>query len=274
MNNKPVKSLGRTSSKLLLALGEKDKSIFTTAEAREVIGTSPAATRNLLSDLVEKRWLIRLTPGRYLVVPLSAGESAEYSENWYVVARYLVEPRPYYLSHYSALDIHKMTTQPLHSVFVTSPVRRRNVDTLGASFYFVFIHPSRFWGTEDVWVKPTQQVHVSDLERTVVDCLSNPGLCGGVSELAKGLWARRNDIDYPKLMHYVERFDSKAVAKRLGFLLELYEIGGDAVEGLKKYVVPSYVLLDPSLPPRGKYKSSWKLRINIDPEELKDITAT
>lgn len=272
--NKPVKSLGKTSSKLLLALSERDRNIFTTADAQEIIMTSPAAIRNLLNDLVEKKWLVRLAPGRYLIIPLSAGEHAEFSENWYVIAKYLTEPKPYYLSHYSALDIHKMTTQPIHTVFVTSPTRKKNIETLGAYFRFIFIRPSKLWGTEEVWVKPTEKVRVSDLERTITDCLNNPRLCGGVSELAKGLWARRNNIDYPRLLEYIERFGSKAVAKRLGFLLELYNIGDDAVEALEKYVVPSFVLLDPSLPAKGRYKSSWKLRVNISPEELREITKT
>ncbi|GFP42055.1 hypothetical protein HKBW3C_01181, partial [Candidatus Hakubella thermalkaliphila] len=78
-----TKALGRTSSKLLLALSANDKNIFTISDAQKVVKTSSAATRILLSDLVNKKWLIRLVPGKYLIVPLSAGEKAEYSENWY-----------------------------------------------------------------------------------------------------------------------------------------------------------------------------------------------
>lgn len=269
-----TKSLGRTSSKLLLTLSANDKNIFTILDAQEIIKTSSAATRTLLNDLVNKKWLIRLVPGKYLVVPLSAGEKAEFSENWYVIAKNLIEPHPYYLSHYSALDIHEMTTQPVMTVYISTPKRRKEAEILGAKIHFIYTQPSKIWGIEEAWVKPTEKVKVSDLERTIIDCLDNPKLCGGVSELAKGLWAKRKEIDYSKLIKYADRFGSKAVAKRLGFLLELYGIGDKVIEKLKKFVGPGFVLLDPSLPAKGKYQSSWRLRINLDPQELKQIIKT
>jgi predicted transcriptional regulator of viral defense system len=104
--------------------------------------------------------------------------------------------------------------------------------------------------------------------------LDSPKLCGGISELAKGLWTRRKEIDYSKLLKYVDRFGSKAVAKRLGFLLELYGIGDKVTSKLKKFVTSSFVLLDPSLPAKGKYQSSRGLKINLNPEELKEIIKT
>jgi predicted transcriptional regulator of viral defense system len=268
------RTLGETGSKLLAALSSQDRVIFTISEAQKITKTGNAATRRLINRLLAKKWLIRLVPGKYLIVPLSAGEKAEFTENWYVIAKYLLEPNPYYLSHWSAMDIHEMTTHPLKVVYVTTPKRRKRVEVLGATFHFVYTNPSKLWGVEEIWVKPTEKVKVSNLERTIIDCLNNPELCGGISEIAKGLWVKRNDIDYSKLLRYVEEFSSKAVAKRLGFLLELYELEERTVEELRKYVVPSFVLLDPSLPPKGKYQSAWRLRINLNPDELKEIVKT
>jgi predicted transcriptional regulator of viral defense system len=239
-----------------------------------VTGTNPAATRMLLSDLVKRKWLIRLVPGKYLIVPLSAGEDAQYSENWYVVAKHLIEPNQYYISHYSALDIHGMTTQPLMRIYVTSPTRRQEREVLGATFRFIYAQPSKLWGIEEEWVKPAEKVNVSDLERTIIDCLDNPKFCGGISELAKGLWRKRNELDYPRLVGYIGRFGSKAVAKRLGFLLDLYQIGDDTAENLKRFITPTIVLLDPSLPAQGKRQSKWRIRVNLAPEELLEIIRT
>lgn len=269
-----MKQTRTISSKLIRTLSAQDQNIFTPSEAQKITNTSATATRMLLSDLVVKKWLIRLAPGHYLVVPLSAGEQAEFSENWYVVAKYLIEPNLYYLSHYSALDIHEMTTQPLMTIYTTTPKRRKAKEVLGAAFRFVYADKSKFWGIEDAWIKPTEKVKVSDLERTIVDCLDNPKLCGGISELAKGLWRKRNEIDYAKLVKYVDRFDSKAVAKRLGFLLELYGIEDKILDKLRKYVTASFIRLDPSLSSKGKYQSKWRLRVNLDSEELKEIIKT
>ena len=168
-----------------------------------------------------------------------------------------------------------MTTQPLMTVYITSQKRHKPIEILGATYHFTYTKPEKFWGIEEVWAKPTEKVRVSDLERTVIDCLSNPKLCGGISELAKGLWSKRNETDFSKLLDYVERFGSKAVAKRLGFLLELFELGGqDLLDKLQMRVSSSFVLLDPSLAAKGRYTSQWRLRINLNPEELKEIVKT
>lgn len=269
-----TRSLGRSGSRLLIRLAEQDKHIFTFAEAHAILGVSNAATRKLLSGLLEKKWLITLTRGKYLVVPMSAGEKAEVSESWFVVAKYLAEPRRYFLSHYSAMEIHNMTTQPISTVFISTPHKKREIESLGATFRFVYIDDSKMWGSTEIWATPAERVRVSNLERTVIDCLNNPKLCGGISEIAKGIYARWSDIESAKLLVDVRRFNSKAVAKRLGFLLELYGFAGEIAGELRKMVGTGYVALDPSLPSAGKYLRSWRLRLNLDPDELKQIVET
>lgn len=269
------RALGKVEARLLASLASQDKSIFTLADARTVSGVSYAATRLLVSDLAKKRWLIRLTRGKYLIVPLSAGEEGEYSENWYVVAKNLIEPGPYYLSHYAALDIHEMTTQPVLTIYISTPTRRIPKDILGATYRFVYVRPGDMWGIEDTWVTPNEQVKVSDLERTILDGLDRPQLCGGVGEVAKGLWTKRADLDYHKLADYARRSGRKSVAKRLGFLLEALGLGApESLAALSRLVTASYTRLDPSMPACGRYISSWRIRVNVDTEELKAASTT
>ncbi len=269
------KALGETEARFLASLASRDKTIFRTEEARQISGKSLSAVDSLISGLLQKRWLIRLNRGRYLIVPLSAGEESEYSENWYVVAKNLIEPNQYYLSHYSALDIHEMTTQPVLTVYISTPVRRIAKQVLGATFQFVNIKPEDIWGTEDVWVTANQQVRASDLERTIIDCLDRPELCSGIIEVGKGLWAKRAIIDYEKLSRYAKKLGRKSVAKRLGFLLETYGLGTPkALSALHGLVTASYTRLDPSVPASGRYVNSWKVRASIEPEELIRATST
>ncbi len=269
------KSLGDTEARLLSSLAAKDKAVFTLPEAQEAAGVSDYAIRLILSGLVKKKWLIRLTSGKYLIIPLEAGAEGEHTENWFVIAKNLIEPKPYYISHYSALDIHEMVTQPVMTVYISSPIRRIPKNILGATFRFIYTKSEDLWGLEDVFVTQSQQVRTSDLERTIIDCLDRPDLCGGISEAAKGIWTKRNEIDYKKLVDYTLRRGRKSVIKRLGFLLETYSLGSeDVISRLQKEITKSYTLLDPSLPVSGKFKSSWKVRANIEPEELIEITKT
>ncbi|MHB0866180.1 MAG: type IV toxin-antitoxin system AbiEi family antitoxin domain-containing protein [Thermoleophilia bacterium] len=270
-----LKSLGDTEARLLSSLSSKDKGVFTLADAQAATGGSYPATRKLVHDLTEKKWLIRLTKGKYLIVPFEAAETGEHTENWFVIAGNLIESKPYYISHYSALDIHEMVTQPVMTVYISTPIRRIPKNILGATFRFIYIKPEDLWGIEDEWATPSQKVKTSDLERTIIDCLDRPDLCGGVSEVAKGIWTKRNEIDYSKLASYAKKLGRKSVTKRLGFILETYSLGNQKVlSALRKEITSSYTLLDPSLPASGRFKSSWKVRANVEPQELIEITKT
>ena len=269
------KTLGSVSAELLLRLSAKGKNIFSIAEAQSITDKSYKATVSLLSQLVRKGWLVRLIPGKYLIVPLEAGLENIPMADRYVIAREVLAPLPYYVSHYSAMSLHQMTTQPVNKVYVTVPKRRTNRAIAGVDYHFVYANERFFWGQESIWVTDQGQVQVSDLEKTILDCAVQPHLCGGLGELAKGLWLRKEDLDENRLVSHIQRLDHKAAAKRIGFLLETYDIGcPETIVALQTFVNPSYDPLDPTLPGMGPYRARWGLHINLDPDELKAILWT
>lgn len=274
---KNIGTLGPVSANLILKLKEQSKSIFGVLDAQKITGLSANATTDLLSELVGRKVIARLKPGKYLILPLEAGTSSDYMENWYVVAQELIKPHAYFISHYSAMDVHNMVTQPTRMVYISALVRRKNREISGADFRFIYAKPENFWGITEEWVTPQQRVKVSDLERTIVDCLYAPKLCGGISEISKGIWITKEKIDWQKLTSYVKKFDKKVVAKRLGLLLEIYQAGTtETMEQLRDFIKESksYALLDPSLPDQGKHLARWRLKVNVEPEELKSIVRT
>ena len=52
--------------------------------------------------------IIIVWEGRYIIVP--EGISGPYIGNWYVAAREISNSPDYFISHYSAMDIHNMLT--------------------------------------------------------------------------------------------------------------------------------------------------------------------
>lgn len=272
---KTTKTLGPASAELLLRLSAEGKTIFSVAEAQAITGKSYAATTTLLSQLVKKRWLVRLVPGKYLIVPLEAGLEGIPMADRYVIAREVLDALPYYISHHSAMELHQMTTQPVNTVTVTVPRQRASRTIAGVEYRFVYANPRAFWGCEPIWATAQEQVQVSDLEKTLLDCAARPHLCGGLGELAKGLWLRKDGLDERRLVAYAQRLDHKAAAKRIGFLLEAHGLArSETIAALGSLVNPGYDLLDPNLPDAGAYRARWRLRINLDPEELRAIVWT
>jgi predicted transcriptional regulator of viral defense system len=271
----PSKTLGTRSALLVMMLHVRGRPIFTLADAQNITGLKGISTRTLVHKMVGRGVVTRLRPGVFQLVPPELGRESEYLGNPYVVARELMGHKPYYLSHASAMDIHNMVTQPQLVVCVTSPKALRGRSVLGTEFRFIRCKPEHFFGMVDHWVNKQEKVLVSDLERTVLDGLRQPEYCGGVTEVAKGLWIRRANLDVARIIEYALRLNVGAVMRRLGFLMEVYNLGTAADrERLRGQVSGTYSLLDPVMPPQGKHTVRWHLRLNVDPEEFHAVIGT
>jgi len=269
-----TKTLGAENAFLITSLASKGQSVFSISDAQKVSGKDYAVVVQELRRLVKSGWVVKLSPGIYALVPLSAGAEAIPEANRFVIARALMRNAPYYLSHDSAFETHNMLTRPVTTVTITSPRRLRNRIILKVPYRFVYTKTDNLWGVIPTWVMPNEQVQVSDMERTILDGLSRPELCSGISEVATGLWMRKDDLDWEKLSLYCKKLGNQAVAKRLGYLLEFYGLGLSQINRLQEMVGPSYALLDPMLTSEGAYIARWRLRINTAPEILKGVVTT
>ncbi|MEK6537448.1 MAG: type IV toxin-antitoxin system AbiEi family antitoxin, partial [Actinomycetota bacterium] len=146
---------------------------------------------------------------------------------------------------------------------------RRPITIMGAEFRFHASRQELFFGLMDHWVTKQERVRVSDPERTIIDGLRMPEYCGGITELVKGIWMRKENLDGDKLVDYALRMDIGAVIRRLGYLMELLQIGSPEMRGpLRERLTETVVRLDPLLPAVGKFLHRWRLQLNVSPEEL------
>jgi len=272
---KATKTLGPKASLLVTTLYEKSRTIFRLRDVMDILKMDNRKAANFIRKLVDRGVVARLRPGLYALIPFEIGTSREYAGNPYLIARALVGGKDYYVSHGSAMEIHGMTTQPQFRVYVSVLRRVRNVTVSGIEFVFVRVKKEHYFGATEHWATKQEKVLVSDPEKTIVDGLLRPEYCGGVSEVAKALWIARDALDVNRLTLYALKVGKGSVIRRLGFLLELYDMGSwENREMLKLHLTKTYSLLDPNLPPEGKFYSKWKLRLNVTPEELMAITRT
>jgi len=217
----------------------------------------------------------RLKPGLFILVPYGLGKEKEYMGNPLIVARELAEGKDYYLSHGTAMEIHGMVTQPQLIIHVTTLEKRRPVQIMGTAFQFITCKKEHFFGMVDHWATKQEKVVVSDMEKTIIDSLRQPEYCGGITEAAKAIWMRRDDLNVKRLIEYALRMDIGAVIRRLGYLMELYEIGSpENMENLRVHLTDTYVRLDPLLPAEGKFHRKWRLQLNVSPDELLSVVRT
>jgi predicted transcriptional regulator of viral defense system len=273
--NQPPKTLGAQAGRLVTELHERGKTIFSYAEVEDITGLRSKSSRSLILRMVNRGVVSRLKAGLFILVPFEMGREREYLGNPFVVARELCGTPDYFISHASAMEIHQMVTQPQLVVYTTTPKFLRPRIVLGTEFRFVRCKLEKFFGYSDHWVTKTAKVQVSDIERTIVDCLKQPEYCGGFSEIAKGFWMRREDIDPGKLVDYALMINVGAVIRRLGFLLELFEMEASReLERLRERLTMTYSILDPIMPAEGKFLARWRLKLNVSPEEIEAVVRT
>lgn len=274
-HNSALKTVGPQTALLLRTLYDRSQTTFTLADVEEITHLRPALASSLLHKAAKRGIVSRLKRGVFILVPPEMGSVAEYSGNPYLVARRLVSDSPSFISHASAMEIHRMVTQPQYVVFCSTTKRVPNRTLNGTEFRFVLIKPKHFFGTVKHWVTKQESVDISDLERTVIDGLRQPEYCGGLTEVAKGLWMRHRDVEPTKLVDYTLRLGVGAVTRRLGYLLELFELTPESeLARLRRTLTSTYAPLDPILPREGPHVARWRLQVNVSPEELKAAHST
>jgi predicted transcriptional regulator of viral defense system len=270
-----LKTVGPRMAQLLTALHDRSQTTFTLGDVQSITGLRSSLASSLMHKAAKRGLVSRLKRGLFVIVPAELGSTTEYSGNPYLVARQLAGDAPYFISHASAMELHRMVTQPQLVVFASSTKRIPSRTLRGTEFRFVLVKPAHFFGATKHWVTKQEFVHVSDLERTVIDGLRQPEYCGGIADVAKALWMRHQDIETTKLVDYALRLRVGAVTRRLGYLLDLYAIAPEAqLRRLRDALTDTYVRFDPTLPIEGKHLARWRLQLNITPQELQAIRAT
>jgi predicted transcriptional regulator of viral defense system len=263
------------AASLVTTLHERNKNLFDIGEVKAITGLSDASARSFARSLVDRGVVARLKPGLFILVPFELGKETQYMGHPWLVAKALVGGDVYYLSHGTAMEAHQMITQPQLVVYVSTPNPKRTRSIMGTEFRFVRCAKKRIFGIEEHWATKQDKVSVSDIDRTIIDGLKQPEYCGGITEVAKGLWMQREKISPDRLVEYALRLNIGAVIRRLGYLLDLYEIGTDkTAKALSDQLTNTYVPLDPILPNQGKHLHRWRLRLNVEPEELLSVVRT
>ncbi|NHZ85624.1 MAG: transcriptional regulator [Planctomycetia bacterium] len=230
----------------------------------------------VLSGMVDKGMLIKLSRGLYHIVPTSA-DADNYIPDWHLVAKYIMKDREYYIGYYSAMQVHGLITQPsLKEIIVTNyqvAVSSRNIQ--GVKFQFVTHTSKRFFGYKNIWINQHNKVMVSDLEKTIVDAVTRPNLCGGMVEIGKLIYETRDKVSLDKLFNYFIQNESQAAIKRYLFICDLVNVNWTSYhEGILQKMGVSYSLLDTSAPDQGRKNSRFGLKINVDTDTIKNSVYT
>lgn len=264
------KNISFQANALLDKLIEEKKVCFSIDTAYEILSNSNHdAVKRLLSDMTKRGLLMRVKEGVYYVIPFEQ-DPRTFMPDWHLLSQYIVGDVEYYIGYFSALQIHSLTTQPnlREQIVVNKQIKPSVLFVKEIPFQFIYHNEKHFFGNKKTWIDRFNRVQCSDLEKTIIDSLFKPEYAGGITEIAKAIYKIKDKIDYSKIVQYAKCFDSQAVIKRLGFLLELLEIKNSMIDELQKLKTNSIVLLEASYPKEGRTISRWSIQQNIDTESI------
>jgi len=270
------KYISKQSNEILTFFNEQDRYCFDYELAKTALPKSnDSALRELLSDMTRRGLLMRVKRGLYYVIPYEQ-DAETFMPDWHLLAEHLVQNEKYYIGYYSALQVHNLITQPSlkEQIVVSRQVRPSTIKVKDVPFQFIYHNENHFFGTKKIWIDNFNKVVCSDLEKTIVDCLFKPDYASGIVEIARAIYVSREKIKFNVLLEYAIKFNSQAVIKRLGFILEILKIKTNIIEDLQKLKTNSVVLLDTELPKSGKIKTKWSIQQNIEIETIKTAIYT
>ena len=223
------------------------------------------ALNKMLRSLVQDGWLIAIKKGVYaLSAIVSGGPIYEFE-----IAMKIVKPAM--ISYYSAFRYHGLTDQLPRDIFITTiketatpqagvPGKKASFVFDKITYQFIQVKQKFFFGGEKAWIGNGHFI-VTDLERTLLDGLIRPHLCGGLAEVLDAYREHIGKVELVKIIGYALKL-GVAASRRLGWVLDHLEVGLDQIQCLAQHDHPGYRKLDPSRPSSGNYDPKWRLQLN------------
>ncbi|HTT26297.1 MAG TPA: type IV toxin-antitoxin system AbiEi family antitoxin [Thermoplasmata archaeon] len=212
-----ARSLSRVEARIVLSLEAEGVVEVTLDEIEGRARVSRGFARKLAHALVQKGWLQRVARGRYLLNPARHGAEAIPDTDPFRLGARIA--RPYYFGFATAAELLGLLPQASRVYYVATPARSAARILHAAQFRRVHVDPSRFFGTREI-VRRGERLVVSDVERTILDCLDRPDLSGGLGGVARILESAEGRIRWERLHVYLGRLGQRSLALRLGFLAE------------------------------------------------------
>lgn len=218
-----------------------------------------------------------------------------YARQGFVDEREVVfELHPYaVLSHFSAMAFHGLThaqpkgmtvtvaadvsggllpigTDPSDWEGVPKPGGRMPSKILGRPVQWQRVKTARFFGFAE-YQRVGCPVRYTTFERTLIDGLQQPDLCGGIINVLRAWRLAEDIIDLDVLLHQVERFHVAVLRQRVGYVLDQLGRAHPTVEQWRRSTQRGgSSRLVGSAPFASTYDERWNLSINAPVDILHD----
>ena len=256
-----------TISNYIKQLQSYEEYAFSWKELLSNCNKTETSLKRELSRLVEKKEIINLRKGFYLIIPPRYSKQKQLPIQLYINKLFKNLERDYYLGFYSAAKFLGASHQQVQRDYIMintpslSKIKKKSID-------ISFLTTSK-WPEKNILEKKSDAgiFKISSPALTMVDLIHHQTKLGGLNRMLAILEELTEELTYNDITELLTWYSHKSTLQRFGFLLEEFQ----ANESLSKLIMEHLkqskfypVLLSPKsgLKPRA-IKNPWKVDVNI-----------
>lgn len=256
--------LSAKASQIILTAEAENRHILSVSDFVEFYSITSSYARKMISELVAHGWLVRVGKGQYQLLPARTGLDPFPAGDKFTVACQRFPGS--FIAYGSAAEFHGLTQQVFPTVMLINTLRSGEHNVGNVRTLMVKVNAENCIGSQFVTSGPN--VSVSTIERTVLDAIDRPDLCGGISRLPGIVEGARDRLNVQALISLLPSYRSKSLVSKVGWILEAFEfdlprpVENQLLErsgGVKSYLVSPRM---PEANPVISYSSKWGLSIN------------
>ncbi len=240
---------------------------FSLKEIIETTDKSEASVKSELSRLVEKKEIVNLRKGFYLILTPRYARSEKLPIQLYCEKLFKYLNRKYYLGLYTAAKIHGASHQQIQGDYML--VNKTKFGNIKKQNFDIRFFTSTCWPSKNIQPKKSDAgiYYLSSPALTLVDLIRHQTKIGGINRMLATIEELSEELEEGDLIDLLSWYPYKSTLQRLGFLLDELTDTNSLAEILYEYLISiKYypVLLSPKTSQKpGAAGNKWKVDINI-----------
>ncbi len=240
---------------------------FSLEEVLENSSKEATAVRRELSRLIEKKEIVNLRKGFYLIIPPRYSNSQKLPLQLYAEKLFKYLNRKYYIGLYSAAKIHGASHQQTQRDYLI--IETPKLNAIKKKSFDIQFNTTGNWPKNNIEKKKSDAgiYHVAAPALTFIDLIHHHTKVGGLNRMYASLEELTEELNEQDIQSLLDWYDNKSTMQRAGFLMEEL-LGSNSFSDIifqKLKQQPFYPIL---LTPRknekpGSVDNRWKIDVNL-----------
>lgn len=240
---------------------------FSLNELQAIINKSETSLQSELSRLIEKKEIVNLRKGFYLIIPPRYSKQGLIPIQLYIDKLFKYLNRNYYLGFYSAAKFHGASHQQIQRDYLMT--EKPKLNDIGKHSLDIRFFTTAKWPNKNILDKKSDAgiFKISSPVLTAVDLIHHQTKLGGLNRMLAILEELIETINKKDIAELLTWYSHKSTLQRFGFLLEELEadesLSGQIMKHLQQLNFFPVLLTPKSNQKPGAVDNRWKVHVNI-----------